>query len=623
MAIKSSRSFGVDTAQTLYDTIRGVESNWLLFVGGITENPENVDSVNQDISLWEEANFFQKIRGNDVRIMTRKVEWQRGQIYYPYLSEGLPTGVSGAERNYYAINDSDEVFICLGANSDNRYDKFGLSSSTVKPSRSRDDQLLEDGYRWKFLYKLDLSEFKFVTRDLMPIPDVREYDNISSSSTNKEEAFRRGCGPNTGASGSVCFYYNEPSVDPVSGVAYQRGDFDFCTDRIDCSKGFDIAKRLNRSYTFTRGGLCGNCLSQKTFKLGYELALEDAKNLNPNSNSFLQANVYKESIENSGRLLSLFVDLTGLDENDLKVSVENPPITISSLSGAGASARFLTFKKGQDNIIYGVELLSRGKGYRDVVFNNVTNNLSSRLKVSIDYNDGVFANPRRILNGNRVMIKVNVRTDKIANTFGTDQTTFNRYGIIRDVKVAGQNSEYIAGTLQNTDEIATFSNVTKITVKPKVGSFSFASGAETLTSGSLLADKSIIEKEASTNDQLKQEFSGKGSQLVSNQLSQFGADNTFRPFGGLKVVNYKQNSSTAANADIEVITGKDTLNLARGDKLAVGSDTTNEFEIDNVTQTRSLVPYSGSIVSSNQTSITTSSDAQEATFQFIYTLGKY
>ena len=211
MTIKSSRSFGVDTAKTLYDTIRGVESNWLLFVGGITENPENVDSVNQDISLWEEANFFQKIRANDVRIVTRKVEWQRGQVYYPYLSEGLPTGVSGAERNYYAINDSDEVFICLGANSDNRYDKFGLSSSTVKPSRSRDDQLLEDGYRWKFLYKLDLSEFKFVTRDLMPIPDVREYDNISSSSTNKEEAFRRGCGPNTGASGSVCFYYNEPS----------------------------------------------------------------------------------------------------------------------------------------------------------------------------------------------------------------------------------------------------------------------------------------------------------------------------------------------------------------------------------------------------------------------------
>jgi hypothetical protein len=345
--------------------------------------------------------------------------------------------------------------------------------------------------------------------------------------------------------------------------------------------------------------------------------------LNPNSNSYLQANVYKESIENSGQLISLFVDLTGLDENDLKVSIENPSITISSLSGAGASARFLTFKKGQDHIIYGVELLSRGKGYRDVVFNNVTNNLGSRLKVSIDYNDGVFANPRRILNGNRVMIKVNVRTDKIADTFGTNQTTFNRYGIIRDVKVAGQNSEYIAGTLQNTDEIATFSNVTKITVKPNVGSFSFVSGAETLTSGGLIVDKTIIEKESSTNDQLKQEFSGKGSQLVSNQLSEFGADNTFRPFGGLKVVNYKQNSSTAANADIEVITGKDTLNLARGDKIAVGSDTTDEFEIDNVSQTRSLIPYTGSIVSSNQTSITTSSDAQEATFQFIYTLGKY
>ena len=623
MAIKSSRSFGVDTAKTLYDTIRGVDSNWLLFVGGTTSNPENVDSVNQDISLWEEANFFQKIRANDVRIVTRKVNWERGQVYYPYLSEGLPTGVSGPERNYYTINDKDEVFLCVGANAENRYDKFGLSSSTIKPSRSKDDQLLEDGYRWKFLYKLDLSEFKFVTKDLMPIPDVREYDNISSSSTNKEEAFRRGCGPNTGATGSVCFYYNEPAVDSVSGVAYQKGDFDFCTDRINCSKGFDIAKKLNRSYTFTKGGLCGNCSSTKSFKLGYELALEDAKNLNPNSNSYLQANVYKESIENSGQLISLFVDLTGLDENDLKVSVENPPITISSLSGAGASARFLTFKRGQDNIIYGVELASKGKGYRDVAFNDVTNNLGSRLKVSLDYNDGVFANPRKILNGNRVMIKVNVRTDKIANTFGTDQTTFNRYGIIRDVRVAGQDSEYIAGSLQNTDEIATFSNVTKVTVKPNVGSFSFASGAETLTSGGLIVDKTIIEKESSTNDQFITEFQGKAGQLLSGQLSEFSTRNEFRPFGGLKVVNYKQNSSTAANADIEVITGKDTLNLARGDKLAIGSDTTNEFEIDTVSQTRSLVPYSGSIVSSNQTSITTSSDAQEATFQFIYTLGKY
>ena len=230
------RSIGIETAKTLYDTIRGRDSNFLFFLGGAETVTENKNTIDDDNVIWENINFLQKVRDTDVSIVARRVNWSSGTVYYPYDSSGIPeSGMSGGEKNYYVMNEDNEVFVCMSANARNRKDQFGLSNSTVKPTRGNNNTVLSDGYRWKFLYKVDLAEGRFLTKTYMPVPDLNEYDTIPTSISPREEAFRRGCGNNTGLSGSCCFYHKTDFIDPVTQDTFSKGDLDFCIDGTICS----------------------------------------------------------------------------------------------------------------------------------------------------------------------------------------------------------------------------------------------------------------------------------------------------------------------------------------------------------------------------------------------------
>ena len=84
--VTSQRSIGIDNAKTLYDTIRGDDTNWLLFLGG-TETPTNeLNSIDDDQQVWETTNFLQKVRSSDVEVVAKRVDWRRGQVFYPHRS---------------------------------------------------------------------------------------------------------------------------------------------------------------------------------------------------------------------------------------------------------------------------------------------------------------------------------------------------------------------------------------------------------------------------------------------------------------------------------------------------------------------------------------------------------
>ena len=352
--VTTQRSLGIDNAKTLYDLIRGDQTNWLLFLGGESAADVPLNSIDDDNKVWESSNFFQKIRESDVEIVARRVNWSSGNVYHPYESSGIPTGVSGPERNYYALTEDDEVFVCLGSN---RKDLNGQSTSTVKPSRTKDNQTLSDGYRWKFLYKIDVTKIKFKTPNNIPVPDINEYDPISSSATLSEEALRRGCGNNSGLTGSCCFYHKEDEVEPVLDTLFTKGSFDFCLDNVPCAKCFKIARRLNREFTYKRGGLCAAtggataCAASISSNTGYEKALANLKFFSPNSNNKLQTEVYRDAKRDEGQVHNAFIDLSGLTESERTISTSNPEITLSSLSGTDATVILTTYKKDGSHVV--------------------------------------------------------------------------------------------------------------------------------------------------------------------------------------------------------------------------------------------------------------------------------
>lgn len=610
----SSRSFGIDFAKNLYDSIRSDSNNLMLFLGGDTAANNQQNTVDDDNDVWDNINFLKKVKESDLSVVAKRVDWNSGSVYYPYTSAGVPTGATGTERNYYAMTDDREVFLCMSADENNRSDLFGKSTSTVKPTRSNDNTVLSDGYRWKFLYKLDLSHTKFLTTNYMPVVDIDDYDETSGSSSIQEEAFRSGCGLSAGMTGSCCFYYNEDSIDPLTNIVYKRGDLDFCVDDIQCSKCFLYSKNLDKSYNFTRFGTCDNntCASSKIVKRGYELLLSNSKKISPSRGNILQASVYKDAVDNAGQIQSVSVNLQGLTETELTTTTESPIVNLTSSTGTGGDIRLKTRTAGisfgvQQYVVTGVDLVSAGSGYKDVAITSVSPDVSDKIKINLDYFEGLGSNPRRALNATKFMIAVAIRSDKLPTEAGTDQNVFTRYGLIRDVLVkastaSGLTSAYLAGSDKNRDEEQILSNVTKISLAQNVArGFTFSGSNITFEKGSPITN--------TTN-------------LSSSRLS--SVSSTIKESGKTgKIVNAKATTklSLTNGADLEVIGAADDI-FKVGDTLVPNNATDVPYTISSVTKP-DVQAFTGKVVASNTTNVTLTTQPRELMFRYVYSLGKY
>ena len=610
----SSRSFGIELSRILLDTVKQDSTNLLFFLGGITGSTEEKNTIEDDNTVWSDINFLQRVRESDVSLVVNRVDWTAGQVYYPYDSTGVPTGATGAERNYYALTDADEVFLCLGADEKNRSNNFGKSSSTIKPTRDNDNTILDDGYRWKFLYKLDLAQAKFKTRNYMPVVDISNRNGFSSTASISEDVFRRGCGFSSGETGSCCFYYDESEKNQVTGEVFSAGEFDFCIDDTLCSNCYRIARKMNRNYTFNLGATCGTstgtggCPSTLVQKKGYEYLLDQVKTISPNSNDYLQALSFKNAIDNDGQIQSVSVDLEGITDANLETFSSKPTIEINSSTGTGGIINLTTknagFSAGSElYVIDGVELTSPGTGYRDITLSEIPDALTNKLKVSLDYYGGLAANPARVLNATKFMISVTLRTDQIASTSGSDQSEFNRYGLIRDVLSIGTTSSgatalFKTGSEANTNEPKVISNVTKITTsKGSSPAFNFGTTSPTFPKSINVVDAT----KTSTADLRK-------------------ASTTKSVLNAAKVVNSKQ-GATSAQAIIEVIAPNSDI-FKSGDSLANIGATGTQYTISKIV-TPEIKPFTGEVVASNSTSLEIGTQPKEVSFTYVYSLGSY
>ena len=602
--VSTQRSIGIDNAKLLYDYIRGDQSNWLFFLGGETGVESPVNTIQDDNEVWNSVNFLQKVRDSDVSIVARRVNWTQGNVYYPYKASGIPAGETGEARNYYTVTDKDEVFVCLSSNEKNREDLRGLSSSTVKPTRDTDNETLSDGYRWKFLYKIDLDQIKFKTKNYIPVPDINEYDIISSSSSLKEEAFKRGCGINTGQTGACCLYHKRDAIEPITDILFSKGQLDFCFDDVLCSKCFEVAKKMDREFIFRNAGLCGTgatgCPETKDVREGYQIVLDNSKFLSPNSNTKLQSTVYDQARKNEGQLHAVFIDLSGLTEDDLTISTENPKIVLSSQSGTGAVVELTTYKKGQNHVVDGIRLVNSGSGYRDISASSADAGLQNRITFSLDYPGGLFSDPRRLLNATKVMIKVVLRADRISTDANTNQSSFTRYGLFRDVEVNNENSSYIAGSGTNRNQVEIFSNRYKLRLSPISTNFDFGS------SPSFVENAGLIDVTKSTQSLTDIVTATPGTKTINTA----------------NILSYTATGGASDPAIIEAVTANPNP-FTSGDSLANNSSISTTFELSKIEAEPTIKAFSGQLVSSNLTNITTSTEPKEVSFQFVYTLGSY
>lgn len=99
-----------------------------------------------------------KIGTDDIVNVVRRVTWASNTVY-----DQWDQTLDMKDLDYYVINSSSDVFICLSNNA-------GIPSTTEPTSKTTVPFTLADGYIWKYLYTVsEANQTKFGTSDYIPL----------------------------------------------------------------------------------------------------------------------------------------------------------------------------------------------------------------------------------------------------------------------------------------------------------------------------------------------------------------------------------------------------------------------------------------------------------------------
>ncbi|NBR07343.1 MAG: hypothetical protein EBT92_16485, partial [Planctomycetes bacterium] len=190
-----------------------------------------------------------------------------------------------------------------------------------------------DTYVWLSLWKVDYTDYNFITGSELPLPDLST-DPVYTTFTQKYETL---CGSQgTTSFGCCCLYFKDNFTDEITGEVYNEGDL---TNEIifsDCYECQKAAEAFNRDVIFlsgiTVGGITSShpsenplCPATKTIQGLKERLEEDVYDLVPGSAKEFQ--YFQLKNHNNLGIMSVSLDFSNLSEAERTISVANPTIT--------------------------------------------------------------------------------------------------------------------------------------------------------------------------------------------------------------------------------------------------------------------------------------------------------
>lgn len=161
-------------AQTMFDDISSSDNSYYVAIGKVNAfaDDTSIPNVNTSIEdteyrIWERLLAAKKVNLNDIRYVATKNQWTSNTIYTEY---DIKT-VTSETNDHFVISTNRNVYKCVFNNRGTRsiVEPTGTSTNIIQTS---------DGYKWKFLYNIDLSENdKFSTDNFIPVKIITTDDN--------------------------------------------------------------------------------------------------------------------------------------------------------------------------------------------------------------------------------------------------------------------------------------------------------------------------------------------------------------------------------------------------------------------------------------------------------------
>lgn len=118
------------------------------------------DDVNTQALTFEDLIFLSKLKSEDMRIGTSYVNWV-DSIKYDELN-------FDENKNTIILTDDDNMYYCISNNN---------TISSIKPESTQDDTFqTSDGYQWKYIGNINVTDKEFISDTVLPISSMGNND---------------------------------------------------------------------------------------------------------------------------------------------------------------------------------------------------------------------------------------------------------------------------------------------------------------------------------------------------------------------------------------------------------------------------------------------------------------
>ena len=424
LALAFAQSFAADSLD-----------NYFLFLGKASawndeQNPPAAeDTLREELDAWRNMMALAKINKSNVMVGIARYNWQYNTVFAQF-DDIVDFYEEGNEKQFYCITDDFNVYKCISNN-------YGTASLYKPTTVSTEEQITQDGYVWKFMFKIREELYEFLTDYFIPI------EKLESILYNDERTLQN----------NVKITAVPSSIDNIIVTQY-GGSYPLAitTDPSNTDQKHTITEVIN-SNTFVLAPVFDLDKTNGIYNDYYELYIAQG----PGAGS-------------KATILSYIVD-----ENEITVVVDKAlSLTTSSvyriypkieITGDGTGATAIPVMN-EDKVITGIDVINSGKNYRYVTVKVYRKNESyasvtlARAILAPVFGHGYDA--IRELGANYVLIHIPLRnSEKIsqANAVNILNNDYRQVGILKN---AFYNDVNTLIPITTEDNLATFLQIENI-----------------------------------------------------------------------------------------------------------------------------------------------------------------
>lgn len=152
------------------------KDNYFLFLGRSSmwespyadnSPPPPVDTLNSDMEAWRHMTALTRINKNNIMVGAARYDWVYNTIFDQF-DDSVDLYEEGNELHFYCITDEYNVYKCISNN-------YGTASTIAPTAVTPEEQITQDGYVWKFMFRVREELYEFLTDDFIP---VEKLENI-------------------------------------------------------------------------------------------------------------------------------------------------------------------------------------------------------------------------------------------------------------------------------------------------------------------------------------------------------------------------------------------------------------------------------------------------------------